>query len=185
MRTSSLTSNLLFSIPPPFLLLPFLDPWLSPASAGLPKLSLRSVEDLLTICAYRRTCALVSISGTISQLCLPHFDSPSVFARILDKNHGGHFGIHTTTKTSSKQQYLPSTNILATKFLSDKGVGQIDDYMPLPASKNSGEFLPWVVRHVTTIRGSLEYEVVRCSPSPELLLSHTDRVRPAGVCSRF
>ncbi|BGP15947.1 hypothetical protein JCM10213v2_003939 [Rhodosporidiobolus nylandii] len=111
-----------------------------------------------------RTCALVSISGTIAQLCLPHFDSPSVFARILDKNHGGHFSIRTANATTSKQQYLPSTNILATKFLSEEGVGQIDDYMPLPPSKASGEFLPWLVRQVTCIRGSLTF-VVECAPA--------------------
>ncbi|GAA5849432.1 hypothetical protein JCM8547_000448 [Rhodosporidiobolus lusitaniae] len=111
-----------------------------------------------------RTCALVSISGTIAQLCLPHFDSPSVFARILDKNHGGHFSIHTTNKTSTKAQYVPSTNILSTKFLSDQGVGQIDDFMPLPASKSSKEFLPWLVRRVTTIRGSLTFEI-ECAPA--------------------
>ncbi|GAA5825609.1 hypothetical protein JCM11251_000307 [Rhodosporidiobolus azoricus] len=111
-----------------------------------------------------RTCALVSISGTIAQLCLPHFDSPSVFARILDKDKGGHFSIRTDNVTQSKQQYLPSTNILATKLLSDQGVAQIDDYMPLPASKSSKEFLPWLVRHVTCIRGSLTF-TVECAPA--------------------
>ncbi|BGP39748.1 hypothetical protein JCM10449v2_003699 [Rhodotorula kratochvilovae] len=111
-----------------------------------------------------RTCALVSISGTIAQLCLPHFDSPSVFARILDKDKGGHFSIRTLNATQSKQQYLPSTNILATKFLSDAGVGQIDDYMPLPANKSDPSFLPWLVRHVTTIRGKLTF-TMECAPA--------------------
>ncbi|BGP31766.1 hypothetical protein JCM10296v2_003540 [Rhodotorula toruloides] len=111
-----------------------------------------------------RTCALVSISGTIAQLCLPHFDSPSVFARILDKNKGGHFSIRTTIPTQSKQQYVPSTNVVNTKFLSEEGVGQIDDYMPLPASKSDPTFLPWLIRHVTTIRGSLTF-TVECSPA--------------------
>lgn len=66
--------------------------------------------------------------------------------------------------TQSKQQYLPSTNILATKFLSDEGVGQVDDYMPLPASKGDKSFLPWFIRHVTTIRGELTFTMVRFSP---------------------
>ncbi|BGP55296.1 hypothetical protein JCM8202_000628 [Rhodotorula sphaerocarpa] len=111
-----------------------------------------------------RTAALISISGTVAQLCLPHFDSPSVFARILDKNHGGHFSIRPTNVTRSKQQYLPSTNILSTKFLSDEGVGQVDDFMPLPASKSDKSFLPWLVRTVTTIRGELEFNV-ECAPA--------------------
>ncbi|GAA5870821.1 hypothetical protein JCM1840_006813 [Sporobolomyces johnsonii] len=111
-----------------------------------------------------RTSALISISGTVAQLCLPHFDSPSVFARILDKDKGGHFSIRTENPTASKQQYVPSTNILATKFLSDEGVGQIDDFMPLPADKRDKTFLPWLVRHVTTIRGSLTY-IMECAPA--------------------
>ncbi|KAK4056783.1 hypothetical protein OIO90_002032 [Microbotryomycetes sp. JL221] len=111
-----------------------------------------------------RTAALISISGTVAQLCLPHFDSPSVFARILDKDHGGHFSLRPTTPTTSKQQYLPSTNIVATKFLSEDGVGQIDDFMPLPADRNSKQFLPWLVRHVTVIRGQLSF-TMECAPA--------------------
>ncbi|KAM0787591.1 hypothetical protein ACM66B_003660 [Microbotryomycetes sp. NB124-2] len=111
-----------------------------------------------------RTAALISISGTVAQLCLPHFDSPSVFARILDKNHGGHFSLRPTTPTTSKQQYLPSTNIVATKFLSDEGVAQLDDYFPLPSNRDSKEFLPWLVRHVTVIRGSLTF-TMECAPA--------------------
>ncbi|CEQ40217.1 SPOSA6832_01813, partial [Sporobolomyces salmonicolor] len=134
-----------------------------------------------------RTSALISISGTVAQLCLPHFDSPSVFARILDKDKGGHFSIRTENPTASKQQYVPrsvespaprrlqrygvrakraddrcarcSTNILATKFLSDEGVGQIDG-----KHKRDKTFLPWLVRHVTTIRGSLTY-IMECAPA--------------------
>ncbi|GAA5943595.1 hypothetical protein JCM3775_005820 [Rhodotorula graminis] len=134
-----------------------------------------------------RTCALVSISGTVAQLCLPHFDSPSVFARILDKDKGGHFSIRTVNATSTKQQYLPSTNILATKFLSDEGVGQIDDYMPLPANKSDKSFLPWLVRHVTTIRGKLTF-TMECAPafdyaraSHETTISNDDK-RADFVC---
>lgn len=59
---------------------------------------------------------------------------------------------------------LPSTNILATKFLSEDGVGQIDDYMPLPASKSDQNFLPWLVRHVTVIRGTLTF-TMECAPA--------------------
>lgn len=112
-----------------------------------------------------RTAALISISGTVSQLCLPHFDSPSVFARILDKNHGGHFSITTKNETQSKQQYLPSTNILTTQFLSDEGVGRITDFMPMPSSKSSRhQFLPWLVRRVEVIRGQLAFHV-ECAPA--------------------
>ncbi|GAA5903769.1 hypothetical protein JCM6882_003413 [Rhodosporidiobolus microsporus] len=132
-----------------------------------------------------RTCALVSISGTIAQLCLPHFDSPSVFARILDKDKGGHFSIRTDTVTQSKQQYMPSTNILATKLLSEEGVGQIDDYMPLPASKSSKEFLPWLVRHVVCIRGSLTF-TVECAPAFDYArATHDTKIDNANSTATF
>ncbi|KAK4705655.1 hypothetical protein P7C70_g539, partial [Phenoliferia sp. Uapishka_3] len=71
--------------------------------------------------------------------------------------------IRTETETTSKQQYIPSTNVLATKFLSDDGVGQIQDFMPLPSSKN-GKFLPWLVRRVEVIRGTLPFHM-ECAPA--------------------
>ena len=108
-----------------------------------------------------------------------------MFARILDKDQAAtfrfaqsefasrpaaqelslsaDFSLLCSNVTRSKQQYLPSTNILATKFLSDEGVGQVDDYMPLPASKSDKSFLPWLIRHVTTIRGELTFTMVRFS----------------------
>ncbi|GAA5981841.1 hypothetical protein JCM10908_004632 [Rhodotorula pacifica] len=132
-----------------------------------------------------RTAALISISGTVAHLCLPHFDSPSVFARILDKNHGGHFSIRPDNVTQSKQQYLPSTNILATKFLSDEGVGQVDDYMPLPASKIDQEFLPWLVRHVTTIRGELTF-TMECAPAFDYArASHDTKIDNSAKTATF
>ncbi|SCV71134.1 BQ2448_2722 [Microbotryum intermedium] len=115
-----------------------------------------------------RTAALVSISGTVASLCLPHFDSPSVYARILDKNHGGHWSIRTNTPTQSKQQYLPSTNILATKFLSDAGVGQVTDFFPMSSKKDDRNFLPWLVRYVTVIRGELTFTMVRIDASSDI-----------------
>ncbi|KAK4051167.1 hypothetical protein OIV83_002989 [Microbotryomycetes sp. JL201] len=132
-----------------------------------------------------RTAALISISGTVAQLCLPHFDSPSVFARILDKNHGGHFSLRPTTPTTSKQQYLPSTNIVATKFLSEAGVGQIDDFMPLPSHRDSKDFLPWLVRHVTVIRGSLTFSM-ECAPAFNYARSgHTTDISDDLKSARF
>src|SRR6201999_3207547 len=62
------------------------------------------------------TCALVSTDAAIDFMCWPDFDSPSVFCRMLDKDKGGHFSICPTNlgTCSSKQNYLPSTNILQT-----------------------------------------------------------------------
>ena len=79
-----------------------------------------------------RTAALVGMDGSIDWLCLPHFDSPSVFAAILDDHKGGRFRIAPSCdRLRHKQFYWPETNVLITRFLHDNGVGEIEDYMPL------------------------------------------------------
>src|ERR1700733_10382549 len=78
-----------------------------------------------------RTVALVGMDGSIDWLCLPHFDSPSVFAALLDDAKGGRFAIHPLEKSVCKQLYWPDTNVLVTRFLSDNGVAEIADFMPL------------------------------------------------------
>lgn len=79
----------------------------------------------------------------------------------MDKNHGGHFSLRPTNETTSKQQYVPSTNVLSTKFLSDEGVGEVHDFMPMTQKQ---QFLPWLVRSVTVLRGTLEFEM-ECAPA--------------------
>ena len=81
-----------------------------------------------------RTTALIGMNGSVDWFCYPRFDSPSVFGCILDHAKGGHFRIgpapgaeHVTTK----QFYWPDTNVLVTRFLSDEGVAQITDFMPV------------------------------------------------------
>ena len=71
------------------------------------------------------TVALVGTDGTIDWYCCPRFDSPSVFAAILDADRGGPFRIAPDYHGwSSKQLYLPATNILITRFLMPDGVGE-------------------------------------------------------------
>ena len=78
------------------------------------------------------TVALVCVTGSIDFFCFPDFDSPSVFARLLDCDNGGHFSIMPTGRsTTSRQLYLPDTNILLTRFLSDEGILEVTDFMPL------------------------------------------------------
>src|SRR3981081_3974916 len=79
-----------------------------------------------------RTAALVGMNGLIDWLCLPHFDSPSVFAAILDDQKGGRFRIAPACDDlRHKQFYWPDTNILVTRFLHEDGVGQVEDFMPV------------------------------------------------------
>src|SRR6476469_5734740 len=76
--------------------------------------------------------ALVSLDGSIDWLCLPRFDSPSVFAAILDANKGGRYRIAPVGGgVRHKQFYWPDTNILITRFLHPDGIGEVEDYMPV------------------------------------------------------
>ena len=75
--------------------------------------------------------ALVSTGGSIDWLCFPRFDSASVFAAILDDEHGGRFAIRPAGEFRSTQAYLPNTNILLTTFHTDSGRATLTDFMPL------------------------------------------------------
>src|SRR5688500_17938031 len=75
--------------------------------------------------------ALVGSDGTIDWLCLPAFDSPSVFCAILDDDKGGHFRLRPVQDFHSHQLYLPDTNVLLTRFLSPEGVAEVLDFMPI------------------------------------------------------
>jgi GH15 family glucan-1,4-alpha-glucosidase len=110
-----------------------------------------------------RTAALVGMDGSIDWLCLPHFDSPSVFAAILDDRIGGRFRIAPTglNELRRKQFYWPDTNILVTRFLHSAGLGEIEDYMPLGGFSPADEEL---VRRVRVIRGQLTFRL-ECRPA--------------------
>ncbi|KAF8340096.1 Six-hairpin glycosidase-like protein [Amanita rubescens] len=115
-----------------------------------------------------RTAALISLDGSVESYCVPNFDSPSIFARILDKNKGGHFSITPTVPYTTKQNYLPSSNVLQTKFMNDKGVVSVTDYLPrpkqLPSPGSTPKLLPWLIRRVECIRGTLPLSM-QCAPA--------------------
>src|SRR5690242_17175334 len=67
------------------------------------------------------TVALVSMEGSIDWCCLPQFNSPSIFAAILDERKGGFFKIASLYEAQHKQMYLPDSNVLLTRFLSPEG----------------------------------------------------------------
>jgi GH15 family glucan-1,4-alpha-glucosidase len=78
------------------------------------------------------TIALVGLNGSIDFMCFPDFDSPSIFAALLDAEKGGKFQIVPAfIEMKSKQLYLPDTNILLTRFLSSEAANVI---MPLTSS---------------------------------------------------
>ena len=104
-----------------------------------------------------RTAALVGMNGSVDWYCYPHFDSPSVFAAILDDEKGGRFKIAPTSDAITyKQLYWPDTNVLVTRFLSADGVGQVTDYMPVGLSENERCF-QWLIREVHVVRGTMAF----------------------------
>ncbi|MFC2062561.1 glycoside hydrolase family 15 protein [Chloroflexota bacterium] len=74
--------------------------------------------------------ALVARDGSIDWCCLPRFDSPSIFATILDDEKGGRFGIEPQLHFESSQTYLNDTNVLQTVFQTETGTATLTDFMP-------------------------------------------------------
>ena len=128
-----------------------------------------------------RTAALVATDGGLDYLCWPDFDSPSIFCRILDREKGGHFTISppNDVKLTTKQRYLPSSNILQTMFYGEDGVMKLIDFFPRPAKVGTAETLPykearisgtdadlapslrrWLVRRVECVRGEIGVTVL-------------------------
>src|SRR3954463_13094585 len=108
------------------------------------------------------TAALVGRNGSIDWLCLPHFDSPSVFAAVLDEQKGGYVRIAPVNERAArKQMYWPETNVLITRFLLADGVVEVIDYMPVGLKKGEPGFRQ-LVRRVEAVRGSIPIRVECC-----------------------
>ena len=108
------------------------------------------------------TVALVGMDGSIDFMSFPHFDSPTVFAAILDHERGGRFKIAPVLEESHhKQMYLPDSNMLLTRFLSADGVAEVSDFMPVEAAGEAPAHN--LVRRAKTIRGEVRFRMV-CEP---------------------
>jgi GH15 family glucan-1,4-alpha-glucosidase len=109
-----------------------------------------------------QTSALVSTDATIDWFCWPRFDSPSIFASLLDRQRGGHFSIRPETDSYvSKQLYLPGTAILITRFLTLDGVAEVLDFMP--PIEGAATDRHRIARVVRVVRGEMTM-VVDCQP---------------------
>lgn len=108
-----------------------------------------------------RTTALIGRDGSIDWFCYPNHDSPSVFSAILDDEKGGYFRITSTVEdVTYKQFYWPDTNVLVTRFLSNQGVGEVIDFMPV----GTKDFQPWIIRQVRMCRCSMPFRLT-CRPA--------------------
>jgi GH15 family glucan-1,4-alpha-glucosidase len=104
--------------------------------------------------------ALISQDGCIEWCCLPSFDSPSVFAKILDKNRGGEFRVQASSDYKIRQEYIPKTNVLVTTFSRKKDKFELIDFMPRYKT-DSGKYHhpPDIIRYIRYISGKPEIRI--------------------------
>lgn len=113
-----------------------------------------------------RSVALVGKNGSIDWCCLPAFDSPSVFAAILDDGKGGFWKLAPAFECEVRQMYLPDTNVLVTRFFADQGMAELIDFMPIgrEAGGETEQASRQVVRIAKSIRGSVPFRM-ECRPA--------------------
>ena len=130
-----------------------------------------------------RTAAVVAVDGKIDFFCYPSFDSPTIFASLLDAEKGGCFRIDPQIEgVRYKQMYLPDTNILLSRYLSGTGVAEVTDFMPVQAGDEPSLHSDQIVRIVRVVKGSVIFKV-RCSPRFDYARSsHRTEMRNGGVC---
>jgi len=105
-----------------------------------------------------QTAALVATDGTLDWFCCPRFDSPSVFASLLDADRGGFFRIRPDRDDYvSKQLYLPDTAILVTRFMTPDGVGEVHDFMPVAEGGATDRHR--LVRNIRVVRGTMRFAI--------------------------
>ncbi len=105
------------------------------------------------------TIALVGTNGTIDWYCCPAFDAPSVFGAILDKEQGGFYALRPTAEDwTAKQLYFPDTNVLITRFFTEGGVGEVQDFMPIDHAELAMH-RHRLVRRVVVVRGEMDFQI--------------------------
>ena len=127
-----------------------------------------------------QTAALVAKDGTIDWFCAPRFDSPSVFGALLDAAQGGHCRVRPHDDAFDvRQLYFPDTAALVTRFMTEAGVGEVVDFMPLtgraPATSHR------LVRMLRCVRGQMSFEVEIAPRFDYGREPHTTHVTEEGV----
>ncbi|GAA4961262.1 glycoside hydrolase family 15 protein [Yinghuangia aomiensis] len=110
-----------------------------------------------------QTVALVSGKGVLDWFAAPRFDSPSVFAALLDHDRGGYFRMSPDADDVTYQQlYYPDTAVLVTRFMSADGVGELMDWMPPDTSAQPSD-RHTIIRGVRAVRGTIRISL-DCKP---------------------
>jgi GH15 family glucan-1,4-alpha-glucosidase len=116
-----------------------------------------------------RSAALISNGGSIDWLCLPRFDSPSIFAAMLDPARGGRFTIRPRQPFDTQRRYIGQTNVLETTFITGTGVLRLTDLMPVATeSEKARELFPdhEILRKLHCEQGAVEVEIL-FDPRPD------------------
>jgi GH15 family glucan-1,4-alpha-glucosidase len=124
----------------------------------------------------------VSRDGSLDWLCWPRFDSPSLFAALLDPTKGGRFALRPVGSFSTERRYVGDTNVLETTFRTLTGIVRLTDLMPVCSEVERGREL-WpqhqVLRRIECQAGEVELELV-CDPRPDYART-TPRLRDRGL----
>lgn len=117
-----------------------------------------------------RTAALISEKGAIEWLCFPDFDSPSIFAALLDREKGGSFEFQVSDEYVITQSYVPHTNILSTYFKAPTAEFIVLDFMPCYRSYETEHYRPAeIYRYIRWMKGSPRLKA-RYHPAPNYAL---------------
>ena len=108
------------------------------------------------------TLALVCRDGAIDFMCWPNFDSPTVFAALLDPDHGGVFELSPDIEGARVvQQYLPDTNVMRTRWMGEHASAEVIDFMAVRQGSNDAPTT--LARRLKVTRGEINFKL-RCAP---------------------
>lgn len=108
-----------------------------------------------------RSAALISDKGSIDWCCLPDFDSPSIFAKLIDNEIGGSFSVEVSDDYKISQKYIYGTNVLCTEYRSDSGTFEVIDFMPRYRLPMKDHFAPAeIYRYIKHISGAPTFRVL-------------------------
>ena len=108
-----------------------------------------------------KSAALINEDSSIDWCCLPQFDSPSVFGKILDENIGGQFKISCDENYTISQFYIENTSILCTHFSNGDDAFEVIDYMPRYKKDDNVYYAPpEITRVLKHLKGAPKYRVI-------------------------
>lgn len=140
----------------------------------------QSAIDAHGIIGDMRSAALVNDKGSIDFFCWPEFDSPSIFCSLLDSPDAGIFQLTPDLPNARREQiYLPDTNVLQTRWLSDEAVVEITDLLAISEEIDD---LPLLIRRVRVVSGKADLHL-RCAVRHDYARTPTQATRDNGtVC---